>query len=155
MRAVRAETMDIPGWLTLAVEVEGLFESRMSVDPAFVKILERNVDRGTALVVRDEAGGPGAAVIGAAIWSPERRQIAWLAVAERHRRTGVGSCLLRAIFEVAGLGPLSVVTFESGAPGGRPARLFYEAAGFRRVGRAMDETASSARDLFVRPPTEH
>jgi GNAT superfamily N-acetyltransferase len=150
VRAVRAELLDIPGWLVLAAEVEGLFESRMSIDPTFEKILERNVDRGTAFVVREEESGPGETVIGATIWLPQARKIAWLAVAERHRRTGVGSCLLRAIFEVAGSGPMSVVTFGSNVPGGRQARLFYEAAGFRRVGPAKDETASSARDLFLR-----
>jgi GNAT superfamily N-acetyltransferase len=151
MRAVRAESRDIPGWLVLASEVEALFESRMSVDPTFGEILERNVDRGTAIVVRDEDSRPGGAVIGAAIWRPEPRQIAWLAVAERHRRTGVGSCLLRAIFEVAGPGPMSVVTFGSEVPGARQARLFYEAAGFRRVGPANEEVTSSGRDLFLRP----
>ena len=151
MRACRAELTDIPGWLVLAAEVEELFESRMSIDPAFERILQRHVDRGTAWVVREADGPAGGAIIGAAIWRPGPREIAWLAVAERHRRTGVGSCLLRAMFEVAGSGPVSVVSFRSDAPGGRPARLFYEAAGFRRAGPATDETAPSPREVFVRP----
>jgi GNAT superfamily N-acetyltransferase len=151
MRAVRAELMDVPGWLALAAQVEELFESRMSVDPDFLKILERHVRQGTALVVREEASPAGGAVIGAAIWRPEPRRIAWLAVAEQHRRSGVGSCLLRAIFDVAGPGPISVVSFGSDVPAGRQARLFYEAAGFRRVGPANDEPVSGPRDLFLRP----
>jgi GNAT superfamily N-acetyltransferase len=150
VRAVAAEWTDIPGWLVLAAQVEELFESRMSTAPAFEQILERNVERGTALVVRGSENPPREAVIGAAIWNPAAREIAWLAVAERHQRTGVGSCLLRAIFGLAGHGPISVVTFGSETPAGRKARMFYEAAGFRCVGPAANQSAASRRDLFLR-----
>jgi GNAT superfamily N-acetyltransferase len=150
VRAVAAEWTDIPGWLVLAAEVEELFKARMSTDPAFERILERNVERGTALVVRGSENPLREAVLGAAIWNPAAREIAWLAVAERHRRTGVGSCLLRAIFGLAGPGPISVVTFGSETPAGRKARLFYEAAGFLYVGSGSNESAASRRDLFLR-----
>src|SRR5215210_4005487 len=101
MRALRADEADIPGWLDLAAEVEDVFGSPMSADPTFERILERHVADGTGFVVRESPATPGAAVIGAAMWLPQRRRIGWLAVAERYRRTGVGSCLLDAIIEVA------------------------------------------------------
>lgn len=109
MRAVVAQHADIAGWLALAAEVEDMFESPMSTDADFARILRRNIDEGTAYVVHDSGADPK--VIGAAIWRPGLRRIAWLAVAEDHRRSGVGASLLSAIFEAAGPGSIVVETF--------------------------------------------
>lgn len=125
-----------------------MFESPMSTDADFARILRRNIDEGTAYVVHDSGADPK--VIGAAIWRPGLRRIAWLAVAEDHRRSGVGASLLSAIFEAAGPGSIVVETFGTDVPGGIPARRFYEAAGFRRVGPVAEGAAPSSRDLFRR-----
>ena len=88
---VLAQPEDIPAWLALATEVEPLFGPMVS-EPSFHRALHKHIGRGTAFCVRDEDGRPGDPLLGGLLFSldPPIYRIGWLAVAELHRRQGIG-----------------------------------------------------------------
>ncbi|NDJ76356.1 MAG: GNAT family N-acetyltransferase [Chloroflexi bacterium] len=133
MRIEHARTADIPAWLKLASEVEHLFGPMVS-DPGFHSALEKNIERGTALCIREDEGSPGAPLMGGILlgYRPLKIEIDWLAVAERWRRYGVGRALMNHVLELA-QPPVEMVllTFGEHEPGGAAARHFYESFGFQ------------------------
>ncbi len=145
--AVRlASSRDVPSWLELVAEVEGLFGPM----PGFEDHIRRGLQRGTALVVVDD----GDRVLGAALVSADDRphHIHWLAVRESVRREGVGATLVTAILERWPTGAVGVVTFSSEMAGGEAARGLYERFGFECQGRAELAPNGGRRDLFVLRP---
>lgn len=148
---VQAVPADVPGWLALAAEVEPLF-GPMVGDPAFVGALKRNIERGTAFCVRQEAGPAGAALLGGMLFSPARAphyEIGWLAVASAARRRGVGRALVqRALTLTPPDAQLSVVTFGALQPGAAPARSFYARMGFVPGELVLPELGDESRQLF-------
>ncbi len=145
--AVRsASSRDVPSWLELVMEVEGLFGPM----PGFEGHIRRGLQGGTALVAVDD----GDRVVGAALVSADDRphHIHWLAVRESVRRQGVGTALLTAILERWPTGAVEVVTFSSDLAGGEAARGLYERFGFECQGRADPAPDGGGRDRFVRHP---
>ena len=65
MQVVRATNEDLNEWLRLASEVEYLF-GPMVEEPSFIKSIENNINRRTALCVRENNGSPGANLLGGA-----------------------------------------------------------------------------------------
>jgi GNAT superfamily N-acetyltransferase len=127
-------TEDIPAWITLAREVEGLFGAEFAESEEFEVILRRKIDEGLALCVREQDGPPGTPLCGGLFFSIKHRpvyKIGWLAVAEKWKRCGVGQALVeRALEMVEPPAEVTVVTFTAETPGGEPARRFYERLGF-------------------------
>src|SRR4051794_35604850 len=139
MAAVRAGYRDIRSWLGLAAEVEPLFGAMLD-GPEFYQVLLRNIERRTAFCVREDDGPPGTPLLGAMLYSPphpERpeHRIAWLAVAARSRRHGVGMLL----------GVLTVVTFGEENLPGRPARRLYERLEFHLAEAAPNGPEGGSR----------
>ncbi|MEU8265133.1 GNAT family N-acetyltransferase [Micromonospora sp. NPDC048999] len=136
MQVVLAVRADLPAWRGLADEVEDLF-GPMVDDPEFQAALERNVERGTALCVRDAPGTPGAAIAGGVLMSvhPPRYEVSWLAVSTAFRGRGIGTLLVRSALRdlTAVPGIVEVTTFGPDHPG-RHARGFYEHLGFEPTG---------------------
>ncbi len=133
MNVVHAQIEDIPAWLALAAEVEPLFGPMVN-EPGFHEALGRNIDRKSAFCVREDDGPAGAPLLGGILFScrqASQYEVGWLAVAAAARRCGVGSLLLRHVLgRVRPPGEVMVETFRDEAPGGLPARLFYERHGF-------------------------
>ncbi|MDX2757327.1 GNAT family N-acetyltransferase [Streptomyces europaeiscabiei] len=132
MQTVLAVQADLPAWLRLAGEVEDLFGPLVD-NPRFRAALQRNVERGTALCVRDAEGVPGLALAGGLLMSvhPPRYEISWLAVGTAFRGRGIGALLVRSALRdlAAAPGTVEVTTFGPDHPG-RRARGFYERLGF-------------------------
>jgi len=171
LRAESAARSDIPSWLELAAEVEPLFGPM----PRLADHIERGIDRGTALVVRD----PREVVLGAALlsaaqsaparsapaWSaPARsaagsgdgacrddgRRIRWLAVRGSARRRGVATTLLTEIVRrCPPRGSLAVETFGPAVPGAEAARRLYRSFGFEPAAVPPAWPGGESRQLFV------
>jgi ribosomal protein S18 acetylase RimI-like enzyme len=122
--AVEAERHDVPSWLEIVREVESLFGPM----PDFEATLTRNVDRGSALCVRDK---PGRVLGGALVRVPPHAQIAWLAVRSSARGQGVGRVLVAEALRRYGFAAeVTADTFGEDNAEGRPARRLYESFGF-------------------------
>jgi ribosomal protein S18 acetylase RimI-like enzyme len=153
MRVSKAQPEDIPQWLGLAAEVEFLF-GLMVDDPGFRRMLERNLQRGTALCVREADSPPGAPLMGALLYSASSAphyHISWLVVAERWRRHGVGEQLVRHVFDLmCPPAEIDVVTFGPDVVAGQPARRFYERLGFTAAEAAPDGPEGASRQVYRR-----
>lgn len=128
IRVVSAQLEDIPAWLILAAEVEHLFGPMVS-EPAFQRALHKNIERGTAFCARVADGQPGIPLLGGLLFAPRPPvyTIGWLAVAQQHRRHGIGQRLIEHVLRLVELpAELVVTTFGKFDPGGEPARRFWE-----------------------------
>lgn len=152
MRVECATMADIPNWLLLAAEVEGLFGSLVD-NPGFRRALTRNIERGTAYCVREHQGVLGNPLKGGLLWSPRPPcyAIGWLAVANRWQRHGVGRSLVE---HVCGLvqapAGVTVVTFGEDTVAGRPARDFYQRLGFTPAEPVSNGPEGGLRQVFRR-----
>lgn len=149
---VRAEREDIPAWLVLAAEVEPLF-GPMVEEPGFMRALRRNIARGTALCVREADGPPGSPLLGGLLYSPKppRYTIGWLAVAEAHRRHGIGCALIEHVFRLAARpAEFVVTTFGADRAEGEPAQRFYARMGFCPAEPAPDGPEGGSRQILRR-----
>jgi GNAT superfamily N-acetyltransferase len=127
---VVATEADFMPWRALAAEVEPLFGPLVG-DPSFEGALARCIARGDALCLRE--GAEGSPLLGGLLFSrkPPVYTLAWLAVAARGRRRGVGRLLvLHSLSLVLPPAEVVVTTFGPDIPEGEPARRFYEAMGF-------------------------
>jgi ribosomal protein S18 acetylase RimI-like enzyme len=149
-RVVVARAEDIPAWLVLAAEVEPLFGPLVN-EPSFQRALSNNIARGTAYCVREGDGPPGLPLCGGLLWSahPPLYTIGWLAVAEQHRRQGIGLRLVEHVLHLVELpAEVMVTTFGSDDPAGEPARRFYERLGFQAAEEAPNGPDGGSRQIF-------
>lgn len=133
MRVVNARSQDVPAWLVLAAEVEPCF-GPLVADAGFRNALGKNIARGTAFCVREQDGPPGSPLMGDLLLSPNalKYEIAWLAVAARWRRQGVGRALLQyALAKITPPAEVALITFAPQERVGIAARALYESFGFR------------------------
>jgi ribosomal protein S18 acetylase RimI-like enzyme len=140
---VEAVAADIDSWLLLVAEVEPLFGPM----PDFDQILLKNIKRGSALVVRDEAG----AVAGGLLLAPDggEGRVTWLAVRADYRRRGLAEALVReAVLRLSDSDLVSVVSFGPDVPQGQAARRLYERLGFT-PGHMVAEPAGASRQRFT------
>jgi 8-oxo-dGTP pyrophosphatase MutT (NUDIX family)/ribosomal protein S18 acetylase RimI-like enzyme len=158
-RVVNAHPDDVPNWLALAAEVEPLF-GPMVFDPDFHRALWKNLERGTALCVREDDGPPGALLLGGLLFgpTPPKYEIDWLAVAARSRHNGVGDALVQHLFGlVQPPAEIVLLTFAAGIPDGEPARRFYEKHGFQPAEPGPTNPAGYPTQVYRRliglPPT--
>ncbi|MGH9046895.1 MAG: GNAT family N-acetyltransferase [Acidimicrobiales bacterium] len=131
VRVEPAEPRDIEPWMVLAAEVEHLF-GPMIEEPEFERSVSRAIARGTALCARvgDMAMDR---LAGALLFSggPDPYAIHWLAVAEGHRRRGIGRFLVERACRRSPAYPCTVEVVTFGADhAGSSARRFYERLGF-------------------------
>src|SRR4051794_9130301 len=91
MNVAPASPEDMTGFLSLAAEVEDWF-GPMVANPEFRAALEKNIRRGTALVVR--AAGTG--LLGGLLTGgqPPTYRLNWLVVAAAARGRGIGNSLV-------------------------------------------------------------
>ncbi len=124
---------DIKGWLKLASEVEYLF-GPMVDDPSFIKALEKNINRGTAVCVRENNGSPGSSLLGGVLFSASHApsyKIGWLSVSSQSRGNGIATLLVNHILShVQTPSEVSVITFGDDIPDGQAARRLYQKFGF-------------------------
>jgi GNAT superfamily N-acetyltransferase len=149
---VVAQPEDIPAWLILAAEVEPLFGPMVN-NPSFRRALDKNTGRGTAFCVRKADGPPGVPLLGGLLFSPKPPiyTIGWLAVAQQHRRHGIGQRLIEHVVGLVEIpAELVVTTFGGDNPGGEPARRFYERMGFYAAESAPSGPEGSSRQVFRR-----
>jgi ribosomal protein S18 acetylase RimI-like enzyme len=135
MMVQTAHTEDYDAWLRLAAEVEDLF-GPMVGEEAFQQTLLKNLQRGTALCVRDQDGPAGIDLLGGLFYSPKPPiyTISWLAVTQTSRRLGIDLKLVEAFLErVVPPAELVVTTFSADMDGGEPARRFYIKLGFQEA----------------------
>lgn len=140
-----AHPRDIESWLELAEDVEPLFGPM----PDIRSVIERNIARGSALVVRDEDGyAVGGLLLGGA---DDERRISWLAVRVAARRRGIGHALVdEAVRRVGRPCTLSVVTFGPDVAGGDLARRLYTSLGFRPGPMVAPGPDGGSRQRFER-----
>ena len=149
---VAAQNEDIPAWLDLAREVEPLFGPLVG-EPSFQRALQKNIERGTALCIREADGSPGAPLLGGLLFSPKppHYTIGWLAVSQPHRRQGIGQRLVRHVLDLAAApADFKVTTFGADNPHGEPARRFYEKLGFYPAEPADPGPEGGSRQIFRR-----
>jgi len=149
---VIAQPEDIPAWLYLAEEVEPLFGAMIN-DPAFHRALQKNIDRGTAICIRESDGPPGVSLLGGLLFSPKSPNytIGWLAVTQQYRRHGIGQRLIEYVIDlVEAPAEIVVTTFGMNNPAGEPARRFYERLGFHAAEPAPNGPEGGTRQIFRR-----
>jgi ribosomal protein S18 acetylase RimI-like enzyme len=145
-----AQPEDFTAWLVLAAEVEALFGPLVG-EPGFHGALHRNIERGTALCVRQADGPPGAPLCAGMLWSPKPPlyTIGWLAVAQQYRRQGLGRRLVeRALGLVSAPAEVVVTTFGEDHSAGQAARRFYERLGFQPSEAAAPGPEGGTRQIF-------
>lgn len=147
-RVAVATPGDMAAWRVLATEVEHLFGPLVG-DPSFEGALERCIARGDAFCVRE--AGEGSPLMGGLLFSrkPPTYIVAWLAVASRGRRCGVGRALVRhALALVPPPAEVVLTTFGPDRPEGEPARRFYETLGFLPAEMAPSGPDGTTRQVF-------
>ncbi len=150
MRVQNAERGDLDSWLALAAEVEPLFGPLVG-ESSFISALTRNIDRGSALCVREHDGPVGATVQAGMLFSfrPPRHEIGWTAVSRKCRRHGLGMLLLsHALTLVAAPATVVVTTFGPDVAGGASARAFYAKAGFIPSEMTANGPEGGSRQVF-------
>jgi GNAT superfamily N-acetyltransferase len=130
MKVSSASSTDLDGFVGLAASVEHWF-GPMIEQPEFHALLARNIQRGTAYVVRGRDGGLlGGLLTGGA---PPNYRLTWLVVAADARGQGVGKALVNhAVERFQRPCRVDVVTFGADHPASvtDSARVFYERLGF-------------------------
>jgi hypothetical protein len=146
---IHAQPGDIPDWLGLAAEVEYLF-GPMVGEPGFHQALERNIERGTALCIRESNGPAGSPLLAGLLFSAThapRYRIGWLAVAARQRRYGLGQALVgHMLAAITPPAELEVVTFLRASRRLHPAKVGQPQRGRRNL---TDELALAALELQI------
>ncbi|OIK26964.1 GNAT family N-acetyltransferase [Streptomyces malaysiense] len=146
-----ARDPDLPGFLSLAAEVEHWF-GPMVDDPGFTEAVRRGVGRGTALVAEAASGD----LLGALLFggNPPVHTVHWLVVTERARGTGVGRALLADAIHrfVRPPATVEVVTFGPDHPGAvtSGARVFYESLAFTPAEPAGPGPEGGSRQVYRR-----
>jgi ribosomal protein S18 acetylase RimI-like enzyme len=115
---------DIPGWMALVHKVKEAFPGLDEAD--FEKRLAEYIQRNEAWVIR--YNGEIAASL---LFSKERQELDFLAVAPEYRRRGLAEKLVEtAVAQFPAGTQLIVTTYRQGDAKGKAARAFYEALGF-------------------------
>ncbi len=146
-----AQERDLCGFLGLAAQVEQWF-GPMVGDPGFRAAVEKNIERGSALV----AVGSGPGLLGGLLFGakPPVHHLHWIVVSEQARGQGVGSALVAEATDrfVRGPGSIEVVTFGPDHPGATAsgARAFYERLGFTPAEAAAPGPEGGSRQVFRR-----
>ncbi len=150
MEIQQAHELDIPHWLELAAEGEGLFGS-MAYNAEWSCTLHKHIERGTALCVREADGPPGAPLLGALLFSaaPPRYTMGWLSVAEKARDRGIGSSLVEHVARLAQPSSEFVVTtFGPDHQVIQRVRRFYERLGFCPAEPVPHGLEGKSRQIF-------
>ncbi len=150
MKVQVAQKEDLESWLGLAAEVEHLF-GPMVEESKFQRALARNIERGSAYCIREADGGPGSPLLAGLLLSakPPVYKIAWMAVAERSRRRGLGTALVNHIISlIEPPAEVMVVTFGGDVKGGESARKFYASAGFIPAEMTEPGPEGGSRQVF-------
>lgn len=140
---------DIPGFLTLAGQVEHWF-GPMVAEPGFLAVLEKHIRRATALAAVPE----GADLAGGLLFSAKSPvyHVRWLVVREHARGQGIGRALVTEAIRrfVTGPGTVDVVTFGADHPGAvaSGARVFYERLGFSPAEAAPTGPEGGSRQVY-------
>lgn len=131
-----ATSADIPAWLTLVLSVAAEFPGFQLEE--YKAALEENIARKSALFA--EIDGVMAGVL---LFSPEARELLFLAVLPKYRRFGVASALISRMLLELPAGDVSLITFCAGDPKGEAARALYQKFGFvpTEICRAFDYPA--------------
>ena len=140
--AVEAERQDVSSWLEIVREVESLFGPM----PNFEATLMRNVERRSAICVRDVHGR---VLGGALLRDTPHAQIAWLAVRMSARGQGIGRVVVaEALRRYGSAAEVTVDTFGEDNAEGRPARRLYESFGFSAAERLERGPEGGTRQRF-------
>nr|WP_145485895.1 MULTISPECIES: GNAT family N-acetyltransferase [Streptomyces] len=146
-----AREADLPGFLSLAAEVEHWF-GPMVDDPGFTEAVRHGIGRGTALVAQGASGD----LLGALLFggNPPVHKVHWLVVTERARGEGVGRALLADAIHrfVRPPATVEVVTFGPDHPGAvtSGARVFYERLHFTPAEPADPGPEGGSRQVYRR-----
>ncbi|MFG2160559.1 GNAT family N-acetyltransferase [Streptomyces olivaceus] len=146
-----AEEQDVPGFLSLAAQVEHWF-GPMVEDAGFHAALADHLRRSQALV----AVAAGGDLAGGLLFGTGTRthHVHWLVVGEQSRGTGVGRALMDDAIRrwVRGPAAVEVVTFGADHPGASAsgARAFYERLGFVAGEAADPGPEGGSRQVFRR-----
>lgn len=145
-----AQIEDIPAWKILAEEVADLFDSPdMPNDPGFSQFMLNKIAQYEALVAIDRMSSQSLGFIG---FSRTHNRISWLAVSDASRQQGAGSALLRcAILQMDSANDITVCTFASHDPKGKPARELYNRFGFIETDHAHLDEQGYLRSLMTLP----
>jgi GNAT superfamily N-acetyltransferase len=148
-----ARKQDLGGFLDLAAQVEQWF-GPMVKDSAFHSAINKNIQRGTALVA---VSGPD--VVGGLLFSskPPIYCIRWLVVSAKLRREGVGRALVADATRrfVQGPGTMEVTTFGPDHPGAVASRgrIFYEGLGYSPAEAVESGPDGGSRQVYRRAVT--
>lgn len=149
-----ARIEDLSAWKTVAAEVADLFDSpEMPDDPGFNQFMLNKIAQNEALVAVDRMSNQALGFIG---FSRTHGQVSWLAVSASSRNLGAGSALLRcAIMQMDPEREITVCTFSSRDPRGKPARDLYIRFGFIETNDAHLDEQGHLRSLMTRPASGH
>lgn len=131
-----ATPADVPAWLTLVLSVAAEFPGFELEE--YKAALDENIARNSALFAEIDG-----AMAGVLLFSPEARELLFLAVLPKYRRFGVASALLSDMLSKLPAGDVSLTTFCAGDPKGEAARALYQKFGFdpAEICRAFDYPA--------------
>ncbi len=121
--AACATEQDIPAWLALVNCVAEDFPG-LDLDE-YTVILKKNIDRQTALCVREDGK-----LAGILLFSPRQQCLSCMAVHPSYRRSGIASALVAEMLRRMPEGDISVTTFRAGDAKGAAPRALYQKFGF-------------------------
>ncbi|MFG2694330.1 GNAT family N-acetyltransferase [Kitasatospora sp. NPDC048407] len=141
---------DAAGLVRLAGQVERWFGAMVD-EPGFHEAVERQLDRGTALVATDGNRVVGGLLVG---YEASVCHLHWLVVDESARGAGVGRALVAEALARCpdGVASVEVVTFGADHPGAVAggARVFYERLGFSPAEAAGNGPEGGSRQVYRR-----
>jgi ribosomal protein S18 acetylase RimI-like enzyme len=145
-----ANVDDYNKWMQFAsTVVNDFYNIDLPNDSNFCSVIMKNIKRGTALYVEEKGS-----IIGALVYSPNQNHIAWIAVHKDYRRRGVGTALVKYMFDqIPDRNEYKVKTFLDGEFQSVASHAFYKSFGFEPkeiIYEDMEKNANHPMQLFVK-----
>ena len=136
-----AELNDIDKWFNFVKTViHDFYDIDLINNEHYRGVIEKNIKRRTAIYVENEKK-----IIGGMIYSPNSNHIGWLAVDPEYRRKGIGTALVKYMFnELADRKELKVKTFIEGDWQSNVSHPFYMSLGFEPKEINCDDMENNA-----------
>jgi len=140
-----AKRSDMEGWMALVDLVKDGFPGLDMAD--YRKTLEKNIDRGSAVLVRHDDE-----VVGVLLFSVSLSMLCCMAVHPGHRRKGLASAMIEKMLTAFQAGSeIRVTTFREGDPMGDAPRALYKSLGFQE-GELVEEFGYPCQCFVLRKP---
>ena len=122
-----AEPNDMEKWFNFVKTViHDFYDIDLINNEHYSDVIAKNIKRKTAVYIENDNR-----IIGGMIYSPNQNHIGWLAVDPKYRRKGIGTALVKYMFnELSDRNEFKVKTFIDGEWQSDASHPFYKSLGF-------------------------